>query len=312
MTTTEVSIIDVSMRDGIQNEAMLVPFKLRLEIINKLICAGVKSLQIASFVNPLRVPQMAGIESLVEQLPAINGVEYSGLVLNAMGLTRLGSSGLKHVDLSLSCSDAHSVRNAGLTATAALAQALTMIGTAKAAGLGVRVGLQCAFGCNFSGAVPMSRVVAMARDLAAAGCDSLALADSTGQAVPADITAMIHAVRAVCTLPLVLHLHDTRGLGMANLLAGFQSGVRRFDASLGGVGGCNFIPGATGNIAIEDVLYLFDRMGVATGITLAELLPAARILEQALGVPLPGRMYQLAKKAGGASGPRSSEVTVWA
>jgi len=311
MATTDVSIIDVSMRDGIQNEAAFVPFNLRLEVIAKLIRSGVKSLQIASFVNPKRVPQMAGIESLVERLPVVNGVEYSGLVLNAKGLDRLISSGLKHVDLSLSCSDAHSLKNAGITTTAALAQAVGMIGTAKAAGLSVRVGLQCAFGCNFSGAIPTSRVVAMARDLAAAGCDALALADSTGQAVPAEVTAMIHAVRTVCSLPLILHLHDTRGLGMANLLAGFQAGVRHFDASLGGVGGCNFIPGATGNIAIEDVLYLFDRMEVSTGIALTELLPAARVLEQALGVPLPGRVHQLAKKMGGATGPRSSEVASW-
>jgi len=314
MATTQVSIIDVSMRDGIQNEAVLIPLHQRLEIIDQLLAAGVKSLQIASFVHPTRVPQMADVEALVAQLPAADGVAYSGLVLNTKGLSRLLASGLGHVDLSLSCSEAHSRSNTGLSLPAALTQTIAMVHTAKTAGLAVRVGLQCAFGCNISGAIPANHVAALARELTAAGCDAIALADSTGQAVPNDIKNMIFAVREWSNLPLILHLHDTRGLAIANLLAGYQVGVRAFDASLGGVGGCNFIPGATGNIAIEDVVHLFDRMGVTTGIALADLLPATRSLERTLGYPLPGKVYQLHNKARTAPGAHepSAGVSAWA
>jgi hydroxymethylglutaryl-CoA lyase len=307
-------LIDVSLRDGIQSERALLPLATKLGIIEALIEAGVRSLQIASFVNPKRVPQMADVDALVAGLPRSADVAFSGLVLNERGLERLRASGLEHVDLSLSASDTHGRRNTGMDLAEATQQALAMLRTAKAAGLSVRVGLQCVFGCNDEGEIPRQRVLELSRKLAAEGCDALSLADSTGHATPRDIKETIEALRAIVDCPLVLHLHDTRGLGIANMLAGYEAGVRAFDAALGGVGGCPFIPGASGNVALEDAVYLFERMQLATGIELSKLFAATKLLESALDHPLPGKLHQLAKRTSDDPShlQAKSEASLWA
>jgi hydroxymethylglutaryl-CoA lyase len=308
-----VTLIDVSLRDGIQSERALVPLGTKLRIIEALVEAGVRSLQVASFVNPKRVPQMADVEALLARLPHSRDVDFSGLVLNERGLERLCATGLRHVDLSLSVSDTHGRRNTGMGLAEATGQALAMLRAAKASGLHVRVGLQCVFGCAYEGEIPRPRVLELSRELAAEGCDALSLADSTGHATPRDIKETVEALQAIVDCPLVLHLHDTRGLGIANLIAGYEAGVRAFDAALGGVGGCPFIPGASGNVALEDAVYLFDRMQVATGIALPKLFAATELLECALDHSLPGKLYQLAKRSSAEpSHPlANSEASAW-
>ena len=297
MSTCDVLINDVSLRDGIQSEKILIPLATKLAIARTLIAAGVRSLQITSFVNPLKVPQMADAESLVANLNAPPGVILSALVLNERGLDRLIATKLGHVDLSLSTSDAHSRRNSGMSLDEARRQAVAMTKRAKTAGLKVRAGLQCVFGCYDAGKISPELVVSMVEELVAAGCDTISLADSTGLALPDDIKRMVAEVRTCTDLPLVLHLHDTRGLGMANVMAGFEAGVRTFDAALGGVGGCPFIAGASGNVAIEDLVHWASHTGLASGISLPALAPAGQLLEEALNKALPGRVYQLAKRS---------------
>ena len=289
---SELCINDVSLRDGIQSEPGFLDFPTRLRIVEALVAAGVRHLQVASFVNPLRVPQMRDIESFVAELPQDESVVYSGLLLNLKGLDRLKQTQLKQVDISLSCSDAHSRKNVGMGLIEAKAQVMAMIAQAKQAKLSVRVGLQCAFGCPYQGAVPLAGVAALGRELSLAGCDVIALADSTGEALPTSIILAIETFQDLTDCRLVLHLHDTYGLGMANFIAAYNAGVRSFDAALGGVGGCPFIPGAAGNLAIEDVLQFLHRMGVPTAISLAKIIQATDILEAALDYPLPGKVYR--------------------
>lgn len=306
MATPQVSINDVSLRDGIQSESVYISHDKRLEIVSLLIRAGLTQIQIASFVHPQRVPQMRDIEELIERLPNKEQVLYSALVLNEKGLDRLRHTDLRQVDLSLSCSDTHSRRNTGLSLGDARGQVLRMIELAKSSRLRVRTGLQCVFDCRFEGATPPTRVLELCRDLAEAGSDEISLADSTGRALPEEVYTLSRAVQNAHSLPLTLHLHDTYGMGMANLVAAYEAGVRSFDASLGGVGGCPFIPGASGNVGIEDLVYLFDRRTIVTGIDIAYLCQAGEVLEKALGQALPGTMYQLLQRQGRASAHSSA------
>lgn len=295
MNVVPVTLVDVTLRDGIQSESRLLGFRDRLQLISELIAAGITELQIGSFVHPGKVPQMAGIEELVAGLTEFNKVRYSALVLNAQGLTRLLATPLKAVDFSLSASDAHGLKNTGRTVAEALAEHKTMLARSAERGLLSRVGIQCAFGCPYSGAVNVALVQEMVAALTEAGAHSICLADSAGLAIPEQVTDLVRRVREVSALPINLHLHDTRGLGIANLLAGYHAGVRSFDVALGGLGGCPYIPGAGGNIASEDAVYLFDRMGVRTNVALARLWPLSVRLEGLLGRTLPSPALRIAR-----------------
>lgn len=293
MSADNLCINDVSLRDGIQSESTIIPMTTRLEIVEALIQSGIRKIQLASFVNAQRVPQMLGIEDFIRRLPNKEGVLYSGLVLNERGLQRLLDTPLQQVDLSLSCSDTHSRKNTGLSRIEAQRQVRDMITSAKKTGLIIRAGLQCVFGCNYEGEISVAVVLGMVRELIEAGCDAISLADSTGQALPEQIKQVVAGVREITDRPIILHLHDTYGLGIANFIAGYEAGVREFDASLGGVGGCPFIPGATGNIALEDMVHLCDRLGIPTGIDLQQIIQATKILEAALDYPLPGKIHRM-------------------
>lgn len=290
--SAELCIHDVSLRDGIQNEPTFIPMALRLAIVEDLIAAGVRNLQVASFVNPKRVPQMQAIEGFIDLLPNKGEVNFSALVLNEEGLRRLKKTRLRQVDLSMSCSDAHSRRNTGLGFVDARKQILSMIHSAKDSELFVRVGLQCVFDAS------VNEVLGLVQEFAAAGCDAIALADSTGHALPSQIQIIVSAIQDLTDRPIILHLHDTLGLGIANFLAGYAAGVRSFDAALGGLGGCPFIPGASGNLALEDLVHLCERLDIPTGITLQKVIHATRNLEEALAYPLPGKIHNLLRKGG--------------
>lgn len=289
----QADIIEVGLRDGLQSEPTIIPTATKLTLIRQLIAAGVRHIQVASFVNPRRVPQMADAEALCAELPSAPGVIFSGLALNVRGVERAGSAGLRQVDIGISASDTHSRKNAGLSLAAALEQVAAMVSAARACGLTVRAGVQCAFGCVYEGMIPLDRVVRIVEHLLTLGINELALADSTGMANPRQMADMLDAVLPRAQVPVTLHLHDTRGMGLANVLVALQYGVTRFDTAFGGLGGCPFIAGATGNIATEDTVNMLEQVGVATGIDWRKVAECSRLISACLARELPGKLYRL-------------------
>lgn len=290
---TKIEIIEVGLRDGLQNEAKFIPTEFKIDLINKLVKAGLKRIQVTSFVHPKYVPQMRDAEEVCANLPKAEGVVYSGLVLNMKGLDRAHAAGLKVVDMSISASDSHSKKNANLSLKEAKIEFAKMVKKARAFGMQVRGGIQCAFGCGQEGLVEFDTVVEIAKNHLALGINELALADSAGVANPAQISKMVEAIQPlVGDVPIILHLHDTRGLGLANVLAALNNGVRRFDTAFGAMGGCPFITGASGNIGTEDTLFMLEEMGFDTGINRMKVAECSLLLEEFLGRPLPGKMYR--------------------
>ena len=287
---------DESLRDGLQFEKDVVPLHQKIKIFKLLAGAGVQRIQVGSFVNPKIVPQMADTDELIRELHDTMNVKLTGLVLNQRGLERAAESGLKHISLSASVSDTHSRKNVRKPADEALANLSVMIKEAKAMGIFVRAGLQCTFGCVYEGRIAEERVLNAVENIVAAGADECNLADTTGMAHPQQISGLIAKVRKrLPDLELSLHLHDTRGLGIANMMAGYSAGVRSFDTSAGGLGGCPFVKGAAGNIATEDAVNLFEQMNVDTGISLPAICAVTEYYENILGRQLPGRMSRVLK-----------------
>ena len=289
-------LIEVGLRDGLQAENAVVPTRVKAEAVRDLVAAGLRHLQIASFVHPRRVPQMADAEALCAAVPRSPGVTYSGLALNVRGVERAADAGVDVVDLSMSTNDAHSQRNAGVSVAQAQEAMREMVRLARDAGLGVRAGLQCAWGCGADGPTPQARVCDLAAALLDMGVDHLSLADSTGQANPATLARVLDAVRPLAeaaSATLVLHLHDTWGAGLANVVEALCQGVTHFDTAFGGMGGCPFIEGATGNVPTEDTAVLLDGLGVRTGVDAAAVAAVTRRLEARLGHSFSGRTYAL-------------------
>lgn len=291
---THVELCDVGPRDGFQFEEQFIPTDLKVETITALADAGVPRIQVTSFVHPEWVPQMRDAEDVCEHLPERNDATYAGLALNQKGLERAHAAGLTQVDLSIATHDQHSLDNANVTVDEAVGQAEDMVRYAHEHGLETQMGFQTVFGYEEPGDTPLPRVVEMSRHFAEMGVESISLADSTGLANPHMIQTRVEAVlAAIGDVPLVLHLHDTRGLGLANVYAALQCGVDRFDTSLAGMGGCPFIEGATGNIATEDTVYLLDELGIETGIDRTAVGRASRRIEAELGKQFPGKLHQL-------------------
>lgn len=290
----QIVIEEQGLRDGFQSEKTVVPTSRKLEIVDALVAAGVRRIQVCSFVHPKRVPQMADAEELCRGLDRRPGVIYSGLVLNLKGVERAVAAGLEHVGASISASDTHSHKNTGMSLAEAQERYAEMVGAAKAEGLTVRGGLQCAFGCRFEGRIDPELVVDLAKRHLDLGVDELALADSTGMADPRsmqDLTGRV--VELAADVPVILHLHDTEGKGLANALAAIQVGVRIFDTAFGGMGGCPFIRGATGNIATEDLVTMAHQMGLPTGIDVRAVAAISRELEAFFDARFPGSMHRV-------------------
>jgi hydroxymethylglutaryl-CoA lyase len=285
-----VEIVEVGARDGLQNEKTLVSTDDKLALIRRCIAAGARRLEIASFVNPRRVPQMADAEAVVAGLGRPEGISRIGLTLNRRGAERALAAGVDELGAVAIATDGFGIANQAQTSDDSVAEASAIIALARASGASAQVTISVAFGCPFEGRVDPARVVAMAAQLAAAGPREIALADTIGVAVPGQVTALVAAVRAVVgAIPLRLHFHNTRNTGIANAWAGYQAGVRIFDSSLAGLGGCPFAPNATGNVATEDLAYLFAESGVATGLDLDALIMGARWLStDIMARPLPG------------------------
>jgi hydroxymethylglutaryl-CoA lyase len=289
-----VVLQDESLRDGLQFESRVLILEEKLSLFRLLVAAGFQRIQVGSFVHPEVVPQMADTEAFIARVKETPGVLITGLVLNRKGLERALVSGLGHIGLSVSVSDTHSRKNVRRPAAEALADMLDLIKRAADAGLGVRAGTQCSFGCVYEGTVPEAKVIDTLAAMAEAGAGELNLADTTGMANPLQVGRLVKKVRD--TLPDVsvsLHLHDTRGLGLVNVMAGYEAGVTLFDVAAGGLGGCPFVKGAAGNVAAEDVVHLFDQIGAETGIDLPKLCIAVEAYERLLGRALPGRMCRV-------------------
>jgi len=289
-----VVLEDTTLRDGLQSEKIELTLEEKALLFVMLVDAGVRRIQVGSFVNPGIVPQMAGVEELLRLVNPPPEVRLSALVLNGRGLDRALECGMKHVNLSVSASETHSRKNVNRSFEEARAEMVALIGHAVSQGMAVQAGVQCAFGCVYEGAIPEERVLATLHCLRESGAGELYLADTTGMAHPRQITGMVEkATHLLPGTPLSLHLHDTRGLGLANIVAGYEAGVRAFDVAVGGLGGCPFVKGASGNVPTEDAVNLFARMGVDTGIRLNGLCRIVDWLESRLGRRLPGRMCRV-------------------
>lgn len=275
-----VAIHEVVLRDGIQNEPAPVPTDRKLELVNGLVRSGVGRIELSSFVNPRLVPQMADAEALWERVERRPGLLLSALVLGEKSLERAIRCRVPHVGIFVSASEIHSLRNSNRTVDDATKEALRLIDRARSHGMMVRAGVMNAFGCAYEGAVPVDRVLGLVDRFMALSPDEICLADTSGLGHPAQVGEVIARVRASAgDVPLSLHLHNTRGLGLANLWEALRRGVAIFDTSLGGLGGCPFIPGAKGNIATEDTVHMLHLSNIATGIRLESLIEVSRAFE---------------------------------
>jgi hydroxymethylglutaryl-CoA lyase len=289
-----VTLIEVGPRDGFQFEKKIIPTELKVEIVRGLLAAGLKQIQVTSFVHPAKVPQMADAEELVRRLPQSEDVIFSGLVLNTQGVQRALRAGLNHVEVSISASDSHSRRNAGMPFAEAVVQVKEMIRLSQKENMVIRAGIQCAFGCVYEGQIPQDRILSIVRDYVSWGVDAIALSDTTGMAHPASVKRLLAILLPESRqIPIVLHFHDTRGLGLANVLTALQYGITRFDTALAGMGGCPFVPGAAGNIATEDTLHMMQCLGIETGIDITGVISCSLRLEKFLNKQFPGKIHHL-------------------
>ncbi len=288
--STRVQIIDVAPRDGLQNEKTLLSTADKVELIRRLVAAGITKVETTSFVHPRLVPAMADAEAVMASLEPLPGVSYIGLALNERGVERAIAAGCDEVNAVVVAAEGFGHHNQGMTPEESVAVWTRIAARAHEAGVVPSLVISVAFGCPFDGEVPTRRVAALAAAAASAHPARLTLADTIGVAGPTDVHERIRAVRDAVGdgVELGVHFHNTRNTGIANAYAALEEGVRMFDASLGGVGGCPFAPDATGNIPTEDLVYMLHRMGVETGIDLELLADAARWLETRLGHPIPG------------------------
>ena len=288
-----MEIIEVGPRDGLQNESVLVSTEDKVALIERSIAAGLRRIEATSFVHPGRVPQMADAEAVMAAVPRSADVSYIGLVLNRRGFDRAVAAGVDEVNFVVVASETFSQRNQGMTIAEAVASWHQLARRAGAAGLRTTLTVAAAFGCPFEGEVPVARVVELAQRVAEAQPFEIALADTIGVGAPAQVIEVVERVRAaVPGIPLRCHFHNTRNTGIANAYAAVAAGVTTLDASLGGIGGCPFAPAATGNIATEDLVYMLERSGYATGVDLDAAIETGKWLQEQLGRPVPGMLVK--------------------
>jgi len=282
-----VEIVEVGPRDGLQNESALVSTAAKIAYIRALVDAGARRIEATSFVHPKRVPQMADAEEVMAGVPRDQGVSYIGLVVNERGLDRALAAGVDEVNVVVVATETFCQRNQGMSIAEAVRSYGAISGRARESGLRVTATIGASFGCPFEGEVAPSTVADLVRQCVAAGADEIALADTIGVGVPADVHRLVRAARAVTDLPLRFHFHNTRNTGYANALTAVELGASALDSSAGGIGGCPFAPAATGNIATEDLAYALRRSGVHSGLDLDGLIAAAAFIGKELGAQLP-------------------------
>ena len=294
---TPVTILEVAPRDGLQNAPEMLATADKVALVARLIATGATRIEVASFVHPRRVPQMADAEAVIAGLPDDPTVRYTALCLNTRGIgrliaTRAHGRGVDEAGCVLVATDAFGIANQGQSIAEGIAANQAMIALAGEAGIPAQVTIAGSFGCPFEGVVPQDRVLDLAERMAEAGAIEIAFADTIGIGVPGQVGEMIERARERLgrDFPLRVHLHDTRGLATANAWAAYQAGCRTFDSALGGLGGCPFAPGAAGNVATEELTFMFERSGISTGIDLARAVEANGWLSGVMGRPLPSRV----------------------
>jgi len=289
-----VEIVEVAPRDGLQSDPTLLGTSAKVDLITRALDAGLRRIEVVSFVNPKRVPQMADADDVMAALPRDRGASYIGLVLNRRGFDRAieaneQGAGVDEINVVVVCSDTFAEKNQGQTTQGLIDTSNDIVAAANAAGLPVSVTLAASFGCPYEGELSVDRLRWVAEQVAASGPREIALADSIGVAVPTDVRERVVAVRElVGDITLRCHFHNTRNTGLANAAAAVEVGIRVLDSSLGGIGGCPFAPNATGNIPTEDLIYLLHRMGYDTGVDLDRLVSNIDWLEATLAHPVPG------------------------
>ncbi len=287
----KISIIEVGPRDGLQSEPEILDTSTKLEFVTRAIGAGIRRLEVTSFVHPKRVPQMADAEALIAGLPKRDDVTYIGLVLNRKGFERARESGIDEIGMAVIASDTYNERNQGVPTSESIKAWLDIARDARAAGMRANVMVSSAFGCPFEGEVPLARVLDIVDQIMAGEPVELGLADSIGVGVPAQVTEMVGAIRErIGATPIRCHFHNTRNTGLANAQAAVDAGVDSLDASIGGIGGCPFAPAATGNIPTDDLVYLLNRSGVDTGVDLPGIIETSDWLQQQLGKGVPAML----------------------
>ena len=285
----EVTIVEVSPRDGLQNEGTILSTDAKVELITRLVDAGARRIEAVSFAHPRLVPTMADAEAVMERVPRRDDLSYAGLILNRKGLDRAVGTGVDEVNVVVCVSDTFSGRNQNVPADEAMTMAAGVVDAARDRGLFTTITLATAFGCPFEGEVDPARVAEFARRCADSGVQELCLADTVGVGAPTQVTDLTARVRDLVgdAMTLRFHFHNTRNTGFANAYTAVAEGVDVLDASAGGIGGCPFAPKATGNIATDDLVYMLERMGRPTGIDLKTLIPTAGFLGEQLGHEVP-------------------------
>jgi hydroxymethylglutaryl-CoA lyase len=297
-----IEIVEVSARDGLQNEKQIFTTEAKIELINRMVAAGAKRLEVASFARPDRVPQMADAEAVIAGLNLPDDVITIGLVMNKKGALRALETKVLELGAVCVASDSFAQRNQGQTSLESAEMAADVIRFARGEGRRAQVTIGASFGCPFEGEVSADHVVEMAKRLADADPVEIAIADTIGVGVPAHLGDLVGRVKdAIGGIPVRVHLHNTRNTGIANAWAAVEAGATTLDSSVGGIGGCPFAPAATGNIATEDLLYLLRRSGVETGLDLAKTIEAAAWLSAEMGGPLPA----LVSRAGDFPAPKA-------
>ena len=286
-----VTICDVGPRDGLQNDPTILAPEVRAELVNRLARAGLPRIEAVSFVNPSRVPQMAGAEEVVAAIERVPGVVYAGLALNEKGYDRLARTGLDEVHFAFAATETFNGRNQNATVEESVQAAGRIVERAHADGIRATVTIGASFGCPFEGRVEPAWVLELAGRIAEARADEIVFADTIGVGVPRQVRQLVGEAAGLGT-PIAVHLHNTRNTGIANAFAAVEAGATVLDASVGGIGGCPFAPRATGNICTEDLVYLLHGEGIETGIDLDELIGVAEWLESVLGRQLEGQVYR--------------------
>jgi hydroxymethylglutaryl-CoA lyase len=297
MYPAKATIVEVGPRDGLQSEETVLPTAAKVELIDRLSASGLTHIEATAFVNPAKIPQLADAEEVCTRITRAPNVTYSALVPNVKGYARAIGVGLREIAVFTAATDSYNQKNIGTTIEGAFERYRDVLEQAAVDGVRARGYVSVAFGCPYEGSVPIERVVEVSRRLLDMGCYQISLGDTTGLGNPVLVAETVDALGGASIGPerIALHLHDTRGTGLANALAGLQLGVTTFDASLGGLGGSPFAAGAAGNLATEELVYMLGAMGVATGVNLDALVVAAEGVARALGKELPSRYLKAAR-----------------
>ncbi len=298
LTVGSVKIVEVGPRDGLQNEKVTIPTEAKIAYITALADAGLRVIEAGAFVSPKWVPQMADTAEVFGEIPKDPGVDYPVLVPNMRGLERALESGVKSISIFTAASDTFNKRNINMTIDEAFGNYVPVVARARSEGMRIRGYVSTAFGCPYEGDVPPEKVLEVCARLLDLGCYEVSVGDTIGVGTPMQVQGVIGILRQVIPASkLAMHFHDTRGTALANTLAALEMGIAAFDASSGGLGGCPYAPGASGNMATEDLIYMLDHMGIETGVDIRRLVKASMVIAPYLDHPLPGRYLQACTRA---------------